>query len=491
MTQEKLNWKCQIKILLVISVAMGLSYAGAYSQDFDYDLTAQKVADQQHYGQRLRPQFHYTPIQGHIGDATGMLYYKGEYHLFYMFDKWELRRNRHKRWGHAVSSDMVHWTELAPELDTLLDHKPGSGSGVVDWNNSAKLQRGHEKTLLIFYTDYERGSCIAYSHDRGHSWTRYGGNPVLDGFDGIRDPTVFWYQPTQNWRMIRYEKRGFVFYTSDNLIDWTYLSRLEGYYECPDIMELAVDDNKDETMWVLIDGNGRYVLGQFDGTTFIPETKKLKVEYGRAPYATQTWKKTRLAGGRPVQMCWMNYPRNEKTQKLTWNGHQPFPCELFLKKFEDGVKLCRRPIDEIKNLHRRQYIFNNMTINEEDNPLKELKADICEIIIDIKVASANRFKLEVGAANIEYDVAQQKLTCLQSTAPLAPINGYIHLQVLIDRSSVEVFGNGGRVSISDLFFPDADSPDNMRFSVQGGSAHIKTIEVNYLESIWGPLVTKN
>jgi sucrose-6-phosphate hydrolase SacC (GH32 family) len=199
--------------------------------DVAYDIDPVEASLNQHYHQPFRPQFHYTAIQGHIGDATGLIYDQGEYHLFTMFDKWERRRNRHKCWGHAVSRDCIHWEELPPVLDTLIDHKPGSGSGLVDWNNSLGLRAGPHKTLAIFYTDYQTGTCIAYSNDAGRTWIRHPRNPVIAGADDARDPTVFWYAPATEWRMVRYEKQGFVFYGSANLLDWTQFSRIEGFYE--------------------------------------------------------------------------------------------------------------------------------------------------------------------------------------------------------------------------------------------------------------------
>src|SRR3954452_15588416 len=168
----------------------------------DADLTPAEVANQQNYNQPLRPQFHYTPIQGHIGDATGLIYYRGEYHLFNMFDEWSRGRLAHKRWGHAVSPDLIHWEQLPAVLDTVLDTRPGSGSGVVDWNNSSGLRSGPEKTLLIFYTDYKTGTCIAYSHDRGRTWVRHAANPIIRGAEDARDPTVFWHPASNEWRML-------------------------------------------------------------------------------------------------------------------------------------------------------------------------------------------------------------------------------------------------------------------------------------------------
>jgi sucrose-6-phosphate hydrolase SacC (GH32 family) len=306
------------------------------------EITPEEVAEQQHYNQPLRPQFHYTALQGHIGDATGLFFYRGEYHLFNIFDEWSRKSSVHKRWGHAISTDLMHWTQLPPVLDTTIDHSPGSGSGIVDWNNSSGLRNGPEKTLLLFYTDYKKGSCILYSNDQGITWVRYNQNPVLPGFEDIRDPNVFWYSAAKEWRMVRYEKQGFAFYGSSDLLHWRWLSRVEGFYECPDLFELAVDNSPSEFRWVLVDGDGSYVVGQFDGTRFVAESPRLRAEYGTALYATQTWKISNLSS-RPIQIAWLKYPQQST---LTWDGQMSFPVELSLRRLpracgSSGSRLAR------------------------------------------------------------------------------------------------------------------------------------------------------
>jgi sucrose-6-phosphate hydrolase SacC (GH32 family) len=155
-----------------------------------------------------------------------------------------------------------------------------------------------------------------------------------------------------------------------------------------------------------------------------------------------------------------------------------------LWKHEKGIRLHRRPVDEIKNLHRRQHVWNDLTVNEGENPLHDLDLDVCEIVLDMDVSGARRLRLTAGTVAVEYDVARQELSCLGSKAPLPHQNGRIHLQVLVDRCSIEVFGNDGRVSISNLFFPKADDSRDLTFFVEGGSAHLKNLEVSYLDSIW-------
>jgi sucrose-6-phosphate hydrolase SacC (GH32 family) len=445
------------------------------------ELTPEEVASQQHYGQPYRPQFHYTPIQGHMGDATGLIYYRGEYHLFHMFDKWgQARRDRHKCWGHAISRDLIFWEEQLPVLDALVDHKPGSGSGVVDWNDSSGLRTGAHKTLLIFYTDYQRGSCIAYSNDSGRTWTRHARNPVLAGTEDVRDPTVFWYGPAAEWRMLRYEKKGFAFYGSTNLVDWSYLSRVEGFYECPDFVELPIEDAPGERRWVMIEADTSYVLGSFDGRQFLPETEKLRVEHGSTLYATQTWKKAHRGGSQAIQIGWLRYPRQPR---LTWFSQMSFPCELTLRKFPDGVRLCRRPIDEIDNLRSAQHAWRDLTVRPGDKPLAEIRGDVFDIRAEVDLLEASGFTLMLRGQAITYSARDRLFKLAGKKAPLKASAERVQFQVLLDRSSIELFADHGQSTLSRSVFPDPEDL-SLILSAEGAAMRLVSLQVNRLESIW-------
>jgi fructan beta-fructosidase len=442
------------------------------------DLTPAEVADQQNYDQPLRPQFHYTTIQGHIGDATGLVYYKGEYHLFNIFDEWSRKNGApHKRWGHAISTDLLHWTQMPAVLDTIIDHAPGSGSGVVDWNNSSGLRTGTEKTIVVFYTDYAKGSSILYSNDKGRTWTRYKNNPVLDGFANIRDPNVFWYSPANEWRMIRYEKKGFVFYRSSDLIHWAFLSRIEGFYECPDLFELPIVNVPGESKWVLVDGDGSYMIGRFDGTQFIPESERLRAEYGTAFYASQTWKRP-PAEHTAYQMAWLRYP---PIFDLTWDGQMSFPVKLSLQKFQEGIRLTREPIDEIENLRASQRSWKDLAIAGE-RKMGEVKDDLLDIRTEIDPAGADEFGLEVHGQTIRYSASRHELQVGAVSAPLTLPDGKLRLRILVDRSSVEIYADDGEVTFSLIDLEKKDQ--NLRFFATGGKATIVSLEVDCLESIW-------
>ncbi len=243
------------------------------------------------YQETWRPQFHFTPAQNWMNDPNGLVFYEGEYHLFYQFnpegDKWG-----HMSWGHSVSRDLVHWEPLAIALREENNVMIFSGSAVVDWKNTSGFGVGGKPPLVAIYTGHHtdkplQEQSIAYSNDRGRTWTKFSGNPVLDiGEADFRDPKVFWHEATGRWIMTvawcnHHQAR---FYSSPDLKTWTHLSDFgpagstDGAWECPDLFPLRVDGKADQTKWVLVvnisggspaGGPGcQYFVGDFDGTTF-------------------------------------------------------------------------------------------------------------------------------------------------------------------------------------------------------------------------------
>jgi fructan beta-fructosidase len=277
-------------------------------------------APQQHqyYGEQHRPQFHFTPDSMWMNDPNGMVFYKGEYHLFY-------QHHPHSNvwgpmhWGHAISQDLVHWKHLPialwpDSLGTIF-----SGSAVIDWNNSSGLGDGQEPPMVAIFTHHNHelekaGSdifqyqSIAYSLDRGRSWTKYPGNPVLEnpGIRDFRDPKVSWYEKDQKWLMVFAAQDRIMFYSSPNLIQWNKESEFsveiapgEGVWECPDFFPLTVGG---EEKWVLLvsigDGgpNGgsgtKYYVGDFDGKQFLcdhPDNAPRWLDFGKDNYAGVSW----------------------------------------------------------------------------------------------------------------------------------------------------------------------------------------------------------
>lgn len=452
-----------------------------------YAISYVDVFDNMHYDQEYRPQVHYTPITGQIADAIGLICYKGTYHLFHMYDEWSRSRKNNKNWGHAISPDLVHWEQQPQTLNTVLDNRPGSGSGIVDWNNTLKLQSGVEKTLAIFYTDYGRGICIAISRDAGKTWIRHKANPIIPKATAdshTRDPLVFWYQPDQSWRMILYDDKDFKFYKSETLLSWQYLSSLGGFFECPDFFQLAVDGNPANKKWVIVDGDGSYRIGDFDGTQFTSDMANTKVDFGGDLYATQSWKHSYDGGGPVVQIGMLRKDGKQAgAYAKTWSMQQCFPCELSLRTIDKKVSLCRNPINALKELRYDPQFFRNVTLSEGQNAMASVSGDVLEIVMTISPDKAKMLTWDLRGEKLQYDVKGQQLTFMGKSAPLKLVNDKLNIRMIIDRSSVEIFANDGAVSLSKLFLPAADNK-SYALSSSGGSAKIETMEVYKLRPIW-------
>jgi sucrose-6-phosphate hydrolase SacC (GH32 family) len=255
------------------------------------------AAPKDYYSEPFRPQYHFTPERNWMNDPNGMVFYEGEYHLFYQYnpfgDKWG-----HMSWGHAVSPDMVHWKHLPLALAEEDGVMIFSGSAVVDWKNTSGFGKDGKPPLVAIYTGYRTNDnlqfqCIAYSNDKGRTWTKYSGNPVLNlNSKEFRDPKVQWHEPTKRWVMtvsLSVEHKV-QFYGSSNLKDWALLSEFgpagatAGVWECPDLFELPVEGTG-EKRWALVvnigsgsvagGSGGQYFIGQFDGTKFVADTDSI------------------------------------------------------------------------------------------------------------------------------------------------------------------------------------------------------------------------
>ncbi|MFN7563585.1 MAG: glycoside hydrolase family 32 protein, partial [Prosthecobacter sp.] len=155
------------------------------------------------YAEALRPQFHFTSMRGRLNDPNGLLSFDGEHHLFYQLHPYGVKSGS-KSWGHAVSRDFLHWEELPIAIHAEAEGMMFSGSGVVDWKNTSGFQTGKEPPLVLIYTATgpPRDQRLAFSNDRGRTWTKFAGNPVLpEVAHNNRDPKVFWHEPTQRWVM--------------------------------------------------------------------------------------------------------------------------------------------------------------------------------------------------------------------------------------------------------------------------------------------------
>jgi fructan beta-fructosidase len=473
--------------------------------------------------EEFRPQFHFTPERHWMNDPNGLVYFDGEYHLFFQHNpfgnKWG-----HMSWGHAVSRDLVGWEQLPvaiPEQDGVMIF---SGSAVVDWNNTSGFGSQGRPPLVALYTGHypDRGlqnQQLAYSTDRGRTWTKYERNPVLDiGARDFRDPKVFWHPPTGRWVMVvaMPTERKLRFYTSPDLKQWEQAGEfgpagaVEGIWECPDLFPLLLDDGS--TRWVLIvslgshavaGGSGmQYFTGTFDGRSFAADDQDTPawVDFGRDFYAAVSWSDIPAADGRRLWIGWMsNWDYAQDVPTSPWRSAMSIPRSLSLARVDGRLRLIQTPATELLSLRgRHQQVMATASAGRAlfppgesvaasplqsltDGPF-ELEA-IFEPSEDAVVAIAVR-KGPAVETLITADIADGQLTIDRSRsgrvgfsddfpgtarAPIRLVDGRLAVRLFVDRSSIETFINSGETVLTTIVFPP-DEANGLEMTVTRGSA---------------------
>ena len=437
------------------------------------------------YHEPSRGQFHFSPQRGWNNDPNGLVYYNGEYHMFFQHNPYGWNwGNMH--WGHAVSRDMVHWKELG---DVLAPDEMGpmfSGSALVDWNNTSGFGQPGKPPLVLIYTAAGNPTvqCLAYSTD-GRTFTKYSGNPVVKQITGgNRDPKVFWHEPTGKWVMTLYVELDKVhtihFFTSPNLKDWTLVSKTDGFFECPDFFELAVDGKDDQRKWVLTAASSEYMVGAFDGTRFTPETPKLKGHLGAGFYAAQTFSDIPATDGRRIQIGWFQ----TATPGMPFNQAMTVPLELKLTATPDGPRLTWSPVRELEMLHTKSRVIQRASLAPgQANLLDDFKAELVDLNIELEPGSAKEVVFNVRGASIVYDVQKQELAVNQIRASAPLQNGKQRIRILCDRNGLEVFAGDGLAYIPLPFLPKADNT-SLGVESRGGEARINRLEAFEMKSAW-------
>ena len=483
-----------------------------------------------------RPLYHVTPPSGWMNDPNGLIYLDGEYHLFYQYiprDRWDTTGISHPaHWGHAFSPDLIHWTHLPVALET--DHLGAifSGSVVVDENDSSGFFGGRPGLVAVFTQNNPNPSpqgpqvqSIAYSADRGRTWTMYARNPVISnpGPPDFRDPKVFWHTTSQFWVMVvTYQGDRVRFYRSENLKNWQYTGEFgapmgahTAVWECPDLFTLPVDGDPGRTRWVLhlstyhptalSDHLGlQYFIGEFDGRTFSsdnPASVVLTPDYGRDNYAAITWSNLPAGDDRRLIIGWMNdwaYARRVPTEP--WKGHLTVPRELRLRQRDEAVRLIQTPATELEQLRGEHRSLANKTITPASSVWERGVTDAMEITVVIEPGATAEcgLRMHMGGGEqttIGYDGRMSALFVDRTRSgrgdfspdflgrhggPLKPTEGAISLHIYLDRSSVEVFGNDGEVVISSLIFPETDCTGLECYAI-GGDARLVSLDVYQLQ----------
>lgn len=479
-----------------------------------------------YYQEDHRLQYHFSPEANWMNDPNGMVYYKGEYHLFYQYypdsNVWGPMH-----WGHAISKDMVNWEHMPVALFPDEHGYIFSGSAVVDHNNTSGFKNGEESPLVAIFSYHDpvgekegkidfQTQGIAYSNDKGRTWTKYEGNPVIPnpGIKDFRDPKVFWHAESEQWVMILAVQDHVRLYHSSDLKEWTYASEFGkehgshgGVWECPDLFELAVDGDPNNTRWVLIlnmnpgnpnGGSGtQYFIGSFDGKTFTSENpgdKTLWLEYGRDNYAGVTWSDVPKEDGRRLFMGWMsNWAYAQKVPTTVWRSAMTVSRSMELTQKEAGVRAKQSPIKELDVLRG-----DAKEIPAQAGQSHDLPGSMAELIL--KVKNAEEFSISLSndegeeiVLGLDGEIFYTDRTksgksdfsdtfATKSTAPWTEGAKDLDLHIFIDVASMEIFVGDGSLVMTDIFFPNSNY-NKINLSASGDGATIGGT-MYALGSIW-------
>ena len=481
-----------------------------------------------YYDERYRPQYHFSPELNWMNDPNGLVYHDGEYHLFYQHNplgnSWG-----HMSWGHAVSRDLMHWEHLPIALHEEYGVMIFSGCCVVDHNNTSGFGTNGKPPMVAIYTGHGHGrqtQDIAYSNDNGRHWTKYAGNPIIDiGESDFRDPKVFWHEPTERWVMVvsLAKDKILVFYASDDLKNWTELSRFgpagvmgKPNWECPDLFELPVEGEEGKRLWVLeadmgsgsIAGGsgGEYFVGHFDGTNFSPIQESQWVDYGRDFYAPVSWSDIPEEDGRRIWIGWFNNWQTCLVPTSPWRSCMSIPRTLSLRHLGDRYVMVQRPVRELQqslgepvSIDTTRAAWPPVAVTEPGD-IDDMSFVLSTTLIPgtarscgLRIRTSEDEFTEVGcdthdgtvyvdrrkSGNVDFHEAFSG----RHDAPVDLENGEVELQILIDRSTIEVFISDGAAVISDRIFPRGDTPVIEVFAGDE-TAKVTEMTIRPMTSVW-------
>ncbi len=470
-----------------------------------------------------RPVYHHSPAFGWMNDPNGMVYHDGVYHLFYQHYPYGTYWSD-MHWGHATSTDLIHWEQHPIALFPDEYGYMFSGSIVVDEKNTAGFGDG---AFVAVYTSTHpsQAQSLAYSLDKGMTWHKYGA-PVLYGEGDFRDPKVFWYEPQDCWMLILANGHQVGIYSSPDLKQWKHelgwgkgIGAHGGVWECPDLIQVPVEGTN-EMKWVMLvsinpggiaGGSGtQYFIGDFMGNDFVLDTASksgsLWVDYGKDNYAGVTWSGIRDKENRPLFIGWMSnwdYSGGTPYGTSPFRGQNTFPRALSLVQTPDGLRLKSAPVEQMNNLRSDvEYSVPITTISSvwQSDPIKPMLDGTYLIEMELENVkkswkltlknSKNQF-VAVGynATTNEVYVDRKKSGITNCGNGFATANQVGRLSndesahqatILVDRSSIELFINGGRMVLTDLAYP-FQPYNQLELSPEGGLLNVNQLKVTAIE----------
>lgn len=483
-----------------------------------------------------RPLYHFTPKKNWTNDPNGLIYMNGVYHLYNQQNPFENKWG-HMSWGHATSTDLVHWKHWPVAIPEAVNGNDitwrYSGSAVWDKNNTSGWCK-NKNCIVAIYTahqpnQHKESQYVAYSNDGGMTYTHYEKNPVIDlNKQDFRDPNVFWYEPKKYWVMavVLPAEHKALFYNSYNLKDWKLLSEFgpQGYtganWECPFLIQLPIEGKPNAKKWVLaISAAGgqrgvfeQYFVGDFDGKTFTNNNAAdsiFTLDYGDTFYAAIPW--NNLPGNQKTYIGWM-IPNPQAT--WPWRGQMSIPRDLSLRETPYGLRLVQKPTaviqKQLNSLSQNNIVnISNLNINNKEIAIDKNKikgnAYWIKANLHFDANTSGGFKIAqqkdasgktIHETTIGYDAAGHELFVdrtntgggevdknhLKQTVILAKAGKNIQLEILLDKSSLEVFVNNGEAVITTHIYPIIGADHIAAFS-NNGNMTISNLKIWNLSSV--------
>ena len=531
---------------VVAMIAASAMISACHSSASMSTVTAGNVSAQ---AEQHRPLYHFTPPAKWMNDPNGMVFYDGEYHLFYQhYPDSTVWGPMH--WGHAVSTDLVHWTHLPIALYPDSLGLIFSGSAVVDWKNTSGFGINGKPPLVAMFTYHNlarekagdttvQKQGIAYSNDRGRTWTKFTGNPVIPnpGLRDFRDTKVIWHEASQRWIMVLAAGDRVRFYASDNLREWQKMSEFGaevgahgGVWECPDLFPIKVEGTN-ETRWVLLASmnpggpNGgsatQYFIGNFNGTTFTVDpafasaigaagkesSRGVWVDYGRDNYAGVTWSDIPTEDGRRIFLGWMsNWDYATVVPTATWRSAMTVPRALTLHRTPAGPRLFSTPVGELRLLRGETITLPSNRFDGEMSlrlpagatpASTELDLEFLvppgatsDLALELSNPAGETYRLGYAAATKQFYSDRTntphgfspKFATDVHVAPRLSTDSIVRMHVYLDRASAELFADGGATVLTDIYFPSQDFTA-MRLFVKGSPVRLRYASISGMRAM--------
>ncbi len=531
---------------LILSFLFIAAVLVSCQQEAAHDKT-QTTAGMAAYSEPHRPQFHYSPKEKWTNDPNGMVYFDGEYHLFYQhYPDSSVWGPMH--WAHAVSKDLTHWENLPIAIYPDSLGYIFSGSAAVDWNNTSGFGKDGQPPLVAMFTYHDmakekaggndhESQAIAWSLDRGRTWTKYDRNPVLPnpgGVRDIRDPKIAWHEASKQWVVVLAVGDHVEFWGAPDLKNWTKLSEFgkqfgshNGVWECPDLFQMAVDGT-DDTKWVLLvninpggpnDGSAtQYFVGDFNGKDFamdigfaptVQSGKAAWMDWGKDNYAGVTWSDVPKEDGRRLLIGWMsNWEYANIVPTEIWRNAMTLPRVLLLKKTEESYLLFSQPAAELQALRGKPFQLKETALSAPldltgqlgfSPTLSEMELEFAlpdgasgSFGVELSNTNGERYRIGYDASTGKYfsDRTQsgdlsfsEKFAPKVSFAPRFSKGKTLRMHLFFDVASVELFADGGATVMTEIFFPGKDFTQVKLFA-EGGAVELSGGMIYPLKSIW-------